>query len=87
VAYKKRTGRLGSWQLIVLDVASGQEKALPGTNGIDDQAAWLDDATLTYAKVPPEGGAPAVYASSADGRGELTLLVAGASSPSPQRPR
>ncbi len=83
VAYKKRAGSLGGWQLFVLDLASGKETVLPGTNGLDDQAAWLDGNTLAYAKVP-QGQAPAIFASPADGSGEPRLLVSSASSPSPR---
>lgn len=83
VAYKKRGGALGHWQLFVMDLESGRETRLPGTDGLDDQAAWLDGATLAYAKVP-QGEAPAIYASAADGSGEPRLLVASASSPSPR---
>ncbi|MGQ0839384.1 TolB family protein [Actinokineospora sp.] len=83
VAYKKRAGRLGGWQLFVLDLASGRETALPGSDGVDDQAAWLDDSTLAYAKVPTDG-VPTIYASAADGTGRPRELVAAASSPSPR---
>ncbi len=84
VAYKKRGGRLGGWQLFVLDLASGRETRLPGSDGVDDQAAWLSDRAVAYAKVPT-GGSPTIYESAADGTGEPRLLVSGASSPSPTR--
>lgn len=83
VAYKKRAGRLGGWRLFVLDLASGRETEVPGSDGVDDQAAWLDDATLAYAKVPT-GGVPTIYASAADGTGAARELVRAASSPSPR---
>jgi len=83
VAYKKRGGTLGAWQLFVLELDSGKETRLPGTDGLDDQAAWLDGTTLAYAKVP-QGQAPAIYASAADGTGEPRVLVESASSPSPR---
>ncbi|GLZ38295.1 hypothetical protein [Actinokineospora sp. NBRC 105648] len=82
VAYKKRGGRLGTWQLYVLDLASGKETELPGSDGVDDQAAWLDAKNLAYAKVQT-GGAPTIFESAADGTGQPRQLVAGASSPSP----
>ena len=83
VAYKKRAGRLGGWRLFVLDLASGVETELPGSDGVDDQATWLDDATVAYAKVPT-GGVPTIYASPADGTGGPRELVRAASSPSPR---
>lgn len=83
VAYKKRGGTLGNWQLYVMELESGAETLLPGTNGLDDQAAWLDDNTVAYAKVP-QAQAPAIYASAADGTGEPRILVESASSPSPR---
>jgi len=82
VAYKKRGGRLGTWQLFVLDLAAGRETQLPGSDGVDDQAAWLDNDTLAYAKAR-QGGAPTIYSSPADGSAEPTELVPTASSPSP----
>jgi hypothetical protein len=82
VAYKKRGGTLGAWQLVVLDLATSQETRIPGSQGMDDQAAWLDNSTVAYAKVP-QGEAPAIYASRAEGTGEPQLLAASASSPSP----
>ncbi|MGX7824071.1 TolB family protein [Actinokineospora sp. 24-640] len=83
VAYKKRAGRLGGWRLFVYDLASGTETELPGSDGVDDQATWLDDHTLAYAKVPT-GGVPTIYASAADGTGTPRELVKAASSPSPR---
>ncbi|MGW5050959.1 TolB family protein [Actinokineospora sp. NPDC004072] len=83
IAYKKRAGRLGGWRLFVLDLAAGVETELPGSDGVDDQAAWLDGGTVAYAKVP-RGGVPTIYASAADGSGAPRELVAAASSPSPR---
>jgi hypothetical protein len=83
VAYKKRNAQ-GVWQLFVLDLSSGRETLIPGTLGVDDQAAWLDDHTLAYAlgtgnpNVPPS-----IYTSAADGTGKPQLKVRDASSPSP----
>ncbi|WP_156758089.1 TolB family protein [Actinokineospora pegani] len=82
VAYKKRGGRLGGWQLFVLELGSGVERELPGSDGVDDQAAWIDGGTLAYAKVR-EGGYPTIYSSAADGGGGPRVLVEAASSPSP----
>jgi hypothetical protein len=83
VAYKKRTGRLGQWQLVVLTLASGVETTLPGSLGIDDQAAWLNNTTLAYGKPASSGGSPTIYASDANGSGQPKVLVNDASSPSP----
>lgn len=83
VAYKKRDSQ-GVWQLVVLDLATNRETYLPGTRGVDDQAAWLDDHTLAYAL--GDGNAndpPSIYASASDGTGRPRLLVSDASSPSP----
>jgi hypothetical protein len=85
VAYKKRTdGRLGPWELVVLDLTTDREHSLPGTGGIDDQAAWLDDATLAYGKAAA-GQKPSVHRIPADGSAGPELLVPNASSPVPIR--
>ena len=86
VAYKKRTGRLGQWQLVVLNLKTGVETTLPGSLGIDDQAAWLNNTTLAYGKPASSGGSPTIYASNADGSGQPKVLVTNASSPSPPGP-
>ncbi|HEY0641476.1 MAG TPA: hypothetical protein VGD67_27925 [Pseudonocardiaceae bacterium] len=83
VAYKKRSGRLGAWQVHVLDLATGVETPIPGTSTVDDQVAWLDDATLAYAKSAGDGAPPTIYTSRADGTGEPVALVSEASSPAP----
>lgn len=74
VAYKKRVGGgANPWQLTVLDLASMRETPLPGTNGLDDQAEWLDDANVLYGTgrevrvVPADAsGRPRTFRSSAD---------------------
>lgn len=83
VAYKKRTGRLGHWQLAVLDLAAGTETLLPGTDGVDDQAVWLDGATLAYGVPSNAGRPPEVHRVPADGSGAPVLLAPAASSPVP----
>ncbi|MGA6163475.1 hypothetical protein [Amycolatopsis magusensis] len=85
VAYKKRLGRFGQWELAVLDLTTRHEQVLPGTVGIDDQAAWLDDTRLAYAQVPGDGRKSSVFAVRADGSAPPELLVADASSPVPMR--
>lgn len=82
VAYKKRIGRFGPWELAVLDLAGGVETVLPGTSGVDDQAEWLDGDTLAFALVPRGTTVPAVYTAPADGSRPATELVPAATSPS-----
>jgi hypothetical protein len=83
VAYKRRVNRLGPWQLVVLDLAAGQERVLPGTKGIDDQAAWLPGNRLAYAAVPSGGGPSSVFVVPADGSRPGEVLVPNAMSPVP----
>lgn len=83
VVYKKRTGRLGDWQLAVLDLGTGTETLLPGTEGVDDQAAWIDDGTLAYGMPADSGKPPSVYSTRIDGKATPVLVAASASSPVP----
>ncbi|SER86422.1 hypothetical protein SAMN05216188_116170 [Lentzea xinjiangensis] len=83
VAYKKRVGRLGPWDLAVLDLATDEEKRLPGTAGVDDQATWLTATELAFAAVPRDARLPAVHVVPADGSQPAGVLVADATSPSP----
>lgn len=83
VAYKKRIGRLGPWDLAVLDLASGTEKRLPGTAGVDDQTTWLSETEVAFAAVPRDAGLPAVHVAPADGSQPARVLVPDATSPSP----
>lgn len=85
LAYKKRTKRLGPWQLAVLDLDTGVERPLPGTEGIDDQASWLDADHLLYGRVPRSGAKPSLYTVPIDGSGPPRLLIADAASPVPVR--
>jgi hypothetical protein len=55
-------------------------RPLVGTEGVDDQAAWLDDNTVLYGK-PRAGAAAAIddtQAVSADGSAGPRLLIASA---------
>ncbi len=54
VAYKKRPTPLDKWELVVLDLRTNQEVKLPGTAGIDDQAAWIDEKTLAFGMAKDE---------------------------------
>jgi hypothetical protein len=69
----------GRWRLHGLDLASMKETPLAEQAHVDDQAAWLDDRTVMYAKGPD------VWAVPADGTGAPRLLVANASSPTAVR--
>lgn len=70
------------WRLSVLDLATMRVTATAETASVDDQAAWLDDATLAYT-LRQSDGRPDVWAVPADGSGSPRLLVPGAESPSP----
>lgn len=83
VAYKKRIGRFGPWDLAVLDLATGQERRLPGTAGIDDQATWLDNERLAFAAVPRDARVPAIHVVPSDGSAPASILIPEATSPSP----
>ncbi|GAB4005769.1 hypothetical protein GCM10029992_54600 [Glycomyces albus] len=77
IAFKERTGDgARPWRLAVLDLGTGRETGLPGTDGVDDQALWLDGDTLAYGS---DGG---VWAVAADGSAEPRLLAEDAASPS-----
>ncbi|WP_020668526.1 TolB family protein [Amycolatopsis nigrescens] len=83
VAYKKRLNRLGQWQLAVLDLGSGEERLLPDTTGIDDQAAWLDEHTLAYGAQLRGRQKSAVFFVPADGSAGGRLVLPDAASPAP----
>ncbi|MFS8104386.1 hypothetical protein LFM09_45500 [Lentzea alba] len=83
VAYKKRIGRLGPWDLAVLDLGTNAEKRLPGTAGIDDQATWLNADELAFAAVPKDAKLPAVHVVPIDGSQPAKVLIPDATSPSP----
>jgi hypothetical protein len=85
LAYKKATKWVGRWELAVSDLATGVETVLPGTAGIDDQAAWLDDSTLAYGVPSQQTGVPGVYRVAVDGKSEPVLVATAASSPVPAR--
>ncbi|MGH3712902.1 MAG: hypothetical protein ACRDT4_05500 [Micromonosporaceae bacterium] len=75
IAYKKRIG--DRWRLHVLELAGGRDVALAEPAHVDDQPAWLDDATVAYTRPDPDS--PAVYAVPADGSGSPRRLFAGSS--------
>lgn len=82
IAFKQAIGAdpTRGWRLSVLDVASMRVTTSAETRSIDDQAAWLDNATLAYT-VRNSSGDPDVWSVPADGSGAPHLLVPGAESP------
>jgi hypothetical protein len=79
LAYKKRVGGVQDWRLHVLDLETGRDVALAERRSIDDQAEWLNDATVVY------GDGRSVWATRADGRGRPQRLLARADSPTALR--
>ncbi len=79
VAYKKRSER-DEWRLHVRDLRTSADVALAETRSVDDQAEWLDDATVLYG-LPRSGSATDVWAVPADGGGAPRVLVPDAWSP------
>ena len=61
------------------------DKKLAEPGDVDDQAAWLDDRTVTYAKLDESNGQLNVSSVPADGSGAPTLLAEDAESPIPLR--
>ncbi|WP_327169023.1 TolB-like translocation protein [Streptomyces subrutilus] len=83
IAYKKRVLRGASlWREHVMDLKTLRDHPLAEKRSVDDQAAWLDDATLAYA-LPTEGAPDStdLWTTPADGTGTPRLLTPGASSP------
>ncbi|MGV9776113.1 hypothetical protein [Streptosporangium sp. NPDC003464] len=78
IAYKRRAGT--RWRLHVMDLRTGRETPLAERAEVDDQAAWVDGATVAYAR--PDGeGRISLFAVPADGTGAPRLLRRDASSP------
>ncbi|CRK56680.1 hypothetical protein [Alloactinosynnema sp. L-07] len=77
IAYKFRTG--DRWRLHVLNLATGADVALADSAHLDDQALWLDNDTVAYAR--PHDDRPAIHTVPADGSGSPELLLPAASSP------
>jgi hypothetical protein len=84
VAYKKRARPVEPWDLVVLDLRTRQERVLPGTSGIDDQATWLDDSTLAYGAARNDQKT-AIYLVPADGSAPARQAIPNAASPVPVR--
>ena len=86
IVFKKRVPRgLGfGWRLHVLDLRSREAVPLAELRSVDDQAEWLDDATILYSM--PDRSAPTpmvtdVWRVPADGGGAPERFLKGASSP------
>lgn len=77
LAFKKKVSDdpRAPWRLYVLDLATMREHPLAEPHSVDDQPAWLDDATVGYGLDGDVRSVPA------DGTGPPRLLVPGGSSP------
>ena len=74
----------GVWRLAVYDLRTGTETELAETRSVDDQAEWLDDATIIYGlpRNSASGAATSdIWAVPADGTGTPRVLVHDAWSP------
>ncbi|REE99334.1 PD40 domain-containing protein [Thermomonospora umbrina] len=82
LVYKKRVSAdpADPWRLYVLDLRTMRETRLAERRTVDDQAAWLDDRTVMYARPRGAGGSD-VWAVPADGSGAPRILVPDAASP------
>jgi hypothetical protein len=76
LAFKKRMGDGPDWQLAVLDLVTMEERLLPGTRGLDDQAEWLDDRRIVF------GWRNDVVVVPANGDAGPRVVLHGATSPS-----
>ncbi|MFF4182485.1 TolB family protein [Streptomyces sp. NPDC001691] len=87
VAFKKKVSDdpRAPWRLYVLDLTTLREHPLAEQRSVDDQAAWLDDRTITYALPGRRGRASDVWSVPADGSGTPRLTAEGASSPAAVR--
>lgn len=80
IVFKHLVGR-GSWQLRVVDLRTGAERALSyETRSVDDQVDWLDATRVIY-QVVGSGGA-SIWALDTDNTSEPVLLLEHAFSPS-----
>ncbi|MER8185899.1 hypothetical protein [Kitasatospora sp. NPDC094015] len=83
IAFKKKVSAdpAAPWRLYLLDLADLREHPLAETRSVDDQAVWLDGATLAYALPAGTSGVSDLWTVPADGSGAPVLLARGASSP------
>nr|WP_211239283.1 hypothetical protein [Actinokineospora inagensis] len=70
------------WRLSVMDLSTLRSTPLAETHSVDDQAIWLDNATVGYG-LQRDDGTNDVWSVPADGPGQPKLLIEGANSPSP----
>ncbi len=85
VAYKKNisTTAVSYWSIAVRDLATGTEVVLPEKRSVDDQVEWLDDSTLLYGVLRPNGnGDSDVWRMASDGSTRPVRFLAHAWSPS-----
>lgn len=86
IAFKRVTSGAGStvhWNPAIYDLNSGAVTLLPESRSVDDQIAWLDDATVLYGM--PSADAPGdsdVYRLPSDGSGTPEVYLRHAWSPS-----
>jgi hypothetical protein len=75
IAFKARVGDPFQWRFHILDLQSGKETALPGSESIDDQIAWLSDHELAY------GEGEEVFSVADDGTSQPKLFMKSATNP------
>jgi WD40-like Beta Propeller Repeat len=75
-------GSQSIWQLSILELKTLQITHLAEKRSVDDQAVWLDNATVAYTLQRPDGTND-VWAVPADATGAPRVLVPDASSPAP----
>jgi hypothetical protein len=73
-----------TWRLSILDLETLQIIHLGEPRSVDDQAIWLDGATVAYGVQQPDG-TNNVWAIPANGTGSPSLLIPGANSPAPSQ--
>ncbi|MFB7915681.1 hypothetical protein [Streptomyces sp. NPDC056061] len=83
LAFKKKVSDdpAAPWRLYVLDLRTMRETPLAETHSVDDQAAWLDDSAVGYARPGAAGRTSDIWTVPADGTGTPRLAVPGGSSP------
>lgn len=76
------TGYELAWRLSILDLKTLQITHVAETRSVDDQAIWLDGATVAYA-LQDADGTNNVWTIPANGTATPHLLIPGANSPAP----